>query len=145
MEKIEYRSNPKIWFKETIKAPDNKRLDIGHFVLVVYFTKDNLPHIEFEIYEEFKQYRNRGIVSKEIVKYLKFCRRWGHKKLIAIVKEDNIASIKVLEKNNFIRVNQFKENICFVIDLECTKEKLMAMQQAINQREIYNNQFKKYR
>jgi RimJ/RimL family protein N-acetyltransferase len=142
MAKIKYKNKVKVWFKKPFKAPDNKHLEIGRFILVNYFGREQLPHLEFEIFEEFKEYRNRGIVSKEIVKYLKLCKKWGHNRLTAIVKDDNFASIRILEKTNFIRINQFKENVCFVIDLEFTKEKLMAMQEVIYEREKFNNQLK---
>ena len=137
MEKVKYEGNAKIFFEKTFTAPDSN-LEIGRFILVNYFGREKLPHLEFEVFEEFKEYRNRGIVSKEIVKYLKLCKKHGHNRLTAIVKEDNLASIRILEKTNFIRINNHKENVCFVIDLEFTKEKLMAMQELANSG-IFNN------
>ena len=123
----------KIFFKKTFTAPENKHLEIGHFMLVDYFGSKNSPHIEFEIYDEFKEYRNRGIVSREIVKYLKACKENGYNKLIALVKKDNLASMRILEKNNFIRFSQIDDNISFIIKLDCTKEMLAAMRGLVNE------------
>jgi RimJ/RimL family protein N-acetyltransferase len=134
MEKVKYEGNAKIFFEKTFTAADSN-LEIGRFILVNYFGSEKMPHLEFEIFNEFKEYRNRGIVSKEIVKYLKLCKEHGHNRLVAIVKEDNLASMRILEKNNFIRFSQLKENVCFVIDLKFTKKKLMAMQEVIYERQ----------
>ena len=138
IEKAKYEGNAKIYFEKRFKAP-NSNLEIGRFILVNYFGEERLTHIEFEIFEEFKKYCNQGIVSKEIVKYLKLCKKHGHNRLTAIVKDDNFASIRILKKNNFIKISQLKENVCFVIDLKFTKKKLMAMQKVIYERQKFNN------
>lgn len=137
MEKVKYEGNAKIYFEKTFTAPDSN-LEIGRFILVIYFGREKLPHLEFEIFDEFKQYRNRGIVSREIVKYLKACKENRYNKLIALVKKDNLASMRILEKNNFIRFSQINDNISFIINLDCTKKILTAMQEFVNQG-MFNN------
>ncbi len=119
--------NNNIYLEKTFTAPDNKDLEIGSFMLVDYLGEESIPHIEFGIFDEFKEYRNQGIVSKEIIKYLKLCKEKGYCQLIAIVKEDNLASMRILEKNDFIVVNKFEDNICYVTDLQISKEVLICI------------------
>ena len=119
--------NNNIYLEKTFTAPDNKDLEIGSFMLVDYLGEESTPHIEFGIFDEFKEYRNQGIVSKEIIEYLKLCKEKGCYQLIAIVKEDNFASRRILEKNDFIVVNKFEDNICYVTDLRLSKEVLISI------------------
>ena len=78
---------------------------IGYIRLVKH-QRDGLPHLEYSLIEE---YWNQGIMSIELPKYLKKCFRLEIPRLIALVKQDNKASIKLLEKNAFIKIATFDD------------------------------------
>jgi RimJ/RimL family protein N-acetyltransferase len=125
--------NNNIYLEKTFTAPDNN-LEIGSFMLVDYLGEESTPHIEFEIFDQFKEYRNQGIVSKEIIEYLKLCNEEGYHRLIAVAKEDNLASMRILEKNNFIMVSKFEDNVCYVTDLRVSKEVFLSMKNLLGQK-----------
>tara|TARA_R110000868_G_scaffold404295_1_gene682303 strand:- start:230 stop:646 length:417 start_codon:yes stop_codon:yes gene_type:complete len=125
------RVNPKVWCEQEILNPENKREVIGKIMLVSYLTKTS-PHLEFFIKDEFEHLKNQGIMSARVVKYLKFCKKWGHNKLLATVKKNNAASIKILEKNNFIRMMEVRDNYCYMVDLTFTKEKYRILQELVD-------------
>lgn len=106
------RSRIRIFCKEIIK--DKNRKEIGVINLVNYLTGESIPHLEFRISEQF---RNQGIMTKELPKYLKLCKKYGFNRMIANVKQDNLYSIKLLEKNNFFKVTSFKDLFIYAIDL----------------------------
>lgn len=118
------RAKAKIFLKKEIKniysKPKKQWQQIGRINLVNYCTgEDAIPHIEFELDEEW---RNQGIMSKELPKYLKLCKKYEHSRLIAIVKPDNAASIKILEKNGFIKFGSYTDNtLVYIIDLKIFK------------------------
>ena len=60
-------------------------------------------------------------MSEELPKYLASCRLKGITRLIAQVEDENIASIKILEKNGFIQTAKFDEVICYIVDLNWLK------------------------
>ena len=64
-------------------------------------------------------------MSKELPKYLKQCKKWHHFQLIANVKQDNIASIKLLEKNGFVKMVDIRDTFVYLIDLNFTKDNLV--------------------
>lgn len=105
---------PRIFRKMIIKSDKDP---IGRINLVKY-QRQGLPHIEFEIDEGF---RNQGIMSKHLTKYLKDC-RLDNMRLIAIVKKDNQASIKLLEKNKFIKTATFDDCFGYVIAYDLAKQ-----------------------
>jgi len=83
---------------------------IGKIQLVDY-TRDRashpttrtIPHIEYELNEDF---RNRGIMSKELPRYLKWLQKYEYNELIAIVKNDDEFaeySKKLLLKCGFVK------------------------------------------
>ena len=127
------RTNPKSWCIQEIKNPVNKHEEIGQLMLVSYMRGKSLPYLEFFIKDEFETLRGTGIMSRELPKYLKYLQKWGHNQLLATVKRGNTPSIKLLEKNDFIRATEFNDNICYMIDLEFTKEKLLLMQKLSSQ------------
>jgi RimJ/RimL family protein N-acetyltransferase len=120
------RKNPKSWAIKEIRIKEEKD-PIGQIMLVTYFCKENAPHLEFFIKDEFKHYRNKGIISKELPKYLKKCKKYDVTRIIAVVKKDNLASIKIIEKNDFIKIKEIDDNICYMTDLSFTKEKIIKM------------------
>ncbi|MEY3429240.1 MAG: Acetyltransferase domain [Pseudomonadota bacterium] len=74
--------------------------------------RNGLPHLEYSLIEE---YWNQGIMSIELPKYLKKCKRLGIPRLIALVKKDNEASIKLLEKSCFIKIATFDDAFGYVL------------------------------
>lgn len=110
----------KIWCVREINNYDGKRkyspnyhtsYTIGKIQLVDYMrdravrntAKLNIPHIEYEMNADF---RHRGIMSKELPKYLKWLQKYEYNELIAIIKNDNECaeySQKLLLKNGFVK------------------------------------------
>jgi RimJ/RimL family protein N-acetyltransferase len=76
------------------------------------------PHIEYEIDEE---YRNQGVMTRHLPKYLNYCKKEEINQLLAIVKKDNIYSQRLLEKNDFVMLNELEDEFCYAIDLRLTK------------------------
>ena len=95
--------------------------NIGEIKLVSYL-KDATPHIEYEIYK--KEYMNRGIMSRMLPRYLIECKENNYNQLVALVQKNNIASIKLLEKNNFARFCEIEDKISYLIDFRFSKQKV---------------------
>jgi len=74
--------------------------------------RNGLPHLEYSLIEE---YWNQGIMSVELPKYLKKCKRLDIPRLVALVKKDNEASIKLLEKSCFIKITTFDDAFGYVL------------------------------
>ena len=124
---MKVRVNPKVHNRQPILF---KREKVGYIQLVSYMTGGATPHIEFAIDEP---YRNKGIMTKELPKYLKYLKKWGHYQLIAIVKCDNQASLNLLESNGFFKVADIKDKVSYIIDLRLTPEAIVKMQKKINE------------
>ena len=60
-------------------------------------------------------------MSEELPKYLKN-RALYQPRMLAVVKKDNVASCKVLEKNGFIKFGNFDEEFLYIAALDLTKE-----------------------
>lgn len=101
----------KVFFKHEIK---DKRCVIGSLQLVDYFRKGAIPHLEYELDEEC---RSKGIMSKELPKYLKLLAKYDYNKLIALVDVGNAPSEKLLINNGFIYVITIGGKKSYVIDL----------------------------
>lgn len=114
------RKKPKIFGRINI---GNKKEIIGYFQLVDYFQKKPVPQLEYSLDKEF---RGQGIMKRELPKYLKFCKEYGHSKLIANVDNDNLPSVKLLESNGFILLAKFGKIHSYVVDLNFTKKQLLA-------------------
>lgn len=109
------RSQPKIFLKHEIFSDKYKRNKIGRINLVKYLTGEAIPHIEYKINED---QRGKGIMSRELPKYLKLCKKYDFNRLIANVMPDNIASIKILERNGFIKFATMEEgSLIYISDL----------------------------
>jgi RimJ/RimL family protein N-acetyltransferase len=108
------RVNPRIYCKTIIRR---NHKDIGRINLVKYLC-GGLPHLEFSIDDD---YRGKGIMSEELPKYLKN-RALYQPRMLAVVKKDNVASCKVLEKNGFIKFGNFDEEFLYIAALDLTKE-----------------------
>jgi len=131
---MENEYEDKVFFKKQI-CRDYKL--IGYIQLVIY-EKTNIPYIEYKISN--KEYKNKGIMSLEIKEYLKECKNKNIIKLIAQVNKNNIASIKILEKNNFINLKQFKDILIYGFDSRFSKEQLETSK--IKLKDTINNLFK---
>ena len=101
----------------------NENEIIGYLQLVDYHTDRSIPQLEYSLDEE---HRGSGIMSRELPKYLKLCKENGYTRLIANTENDNDVSIHLLEKNGFIKLAEFRNIICYVIDLKLTKEQLVV-------------------
>ena len=84
-------------------------IDVGHIRLVSYYNS-LLPHLEFEIKEE---YRQKGLMTQHLPIYLQQLKEKNITSLIALVKKDNLVSKKLLEQNNFIELTKINECICY--------------------------------
>ncbi len=107
------RHRQKVFMKREIMEKGKK---IGEIFLVSYLT-GVIPYLEYRIDEE---YQNQGIMSRELPKYLKLCKRYKVYHLLAITKNDNIPSIRILEKNGFIKLSEIDDKHCYLIDLRLT-------------------------
>jgi len=115
------RHKPRVWMKHDIKI---KHEVIGYLQLVDYtLGKKPIPQIEYELDEP---YRNKGIMSKELPKYLKLCKKrhkkygdeCGSNRLIAIIENGNEASTKLLERNGFVKVKDFDNHTSYMAQLD---------------------------
>lgn len=82
------------------------------YIRLIKQQRNGLPHLEYSLIEE---YWNQEIMSIELPKYLKKCKRLGIPRLIALVKKDNEASIKLLEKSSFIKIATFDDVFGYVL------------------------------
>ena len=88
---------------------------VGYIRLVIYKTGSKAvehPQLEYEIEEK---YRNQGIMSQELPKYLEHVLEKGEEVIIALCKEDNFVSKKLLERNGFCGAGKIEDNLVFVI------------------------------
>ena len=72
--------------------------EVGYIQILSY--NSDYPQIEYNLGEK---YHNKGIMTKELGQYLDTIKN-DYKALTAVVKEDNLASIRVLIKNGFIQI-----------------------------------------
>jgi RimJ/RimL family protein N-acetyltransferase len=114
------RNIPKIWCVHKIFI---KREEVGYIQLVSYLTGGAKPHIEYHVKAK---YQHQGIMSKELPKYLKYYQKYNPQ-LIAVCKNDNIASMRILEKNGFIKIKNIDDNICYIRDSRFTPEIIEKM------------------
>jgi RimJ/RimL family protein N-acetyltransferase len=96
--------------------------DIGNVCLLMY---PNLS-VPFLQYAVMPPYQNQGIASREVASFLKDCYKHGHNRISAMVQHGNIPSIKIIEKNNFVKIKNFENVFTYLIDLRISKEKLQA-------------------
>jgi RimJ/RimL family protein N-acetyltransferase len=72
--------------------------EVGYIQILSY--NSIYPQIEYNLDDE---YHNKGIMTRELKQYLDTIKN-DYKALTAVVKEDNLASIRVLIKNGFIQI-----------------------------------------
>jgi len=120
--------NPNIIYAENILSKKDSKV-IGHIHLMLYDNnRKSIPHLEYEIKEI--EYHNKKIMSNLLPKFLKKCKKKGHSQIIALTYGDNIASIKLLEKNNFVRFKEDGKLYTYITDLNHKKAKI---QETVNQ------------
>ena len=91
--------NNDFWIYAIIRKTDNK------FIGTVALVKDNNDD---EIgYRFIEKYWSLGYGTEICNGLISYCKKKCFKKLIAYVVDDNIASLKILKRNNFVIVNQF--------------------------------------
>jgi len=100
--------NPRVFCKTEIK---NGKEIIGYIQLVRY-QRNGLPHIEYSLIEN---YWNQKIMSAELPKFLKKCKKLEIPRLIAMVEKNNKASIRLLEKNSFIKIATLDDKLVYVL------------------------------
>ena len=95
---------------------------VGYIRLVIYETGTlalEHPQLEYEIEEK---YRNQGVMSQELPKYLQFAFDNGEKIIVALCKESNLTSKRLLEKNSFLNTGKIEDKIIFVLFQKFYKE-----------------------
>lgn len=78
--------------------------EVGKIQILNYYGS-SLPQLEYDL---DKEYWNKGIMTQELQEYIEKIKDY-YKCLIAIVKENNSASIRVLEKIGFNDFSAFKK------------------------------------
>ncbi|HDY66314.1 MAG TPA: N-acetyltransferase [Candidatus Scalindua sp.] len=135
------RTQPKVFMRHKIfdKLDSYNREQIGYIQLVSYLRGDTTPHIEYKINETD---RAQGIMSRELPKFLKKCKKYDENQLIALVEKNNIPSIKLLGRNNFIFFKDVGEELAFVIDLRLTKDMIDKAVQIIKRSFPHSSEYK---
>lgn len=87
--------------------------EVGYIQLVEH----SIAQIEYYLDEE---YCNKGIMTRELKKYLNDIKD-SFPKIIALVEKENIASQKVLEKCEFILMTTSGNYFVYVNDLQADK------------------------
>ena len=76
--------------------------EVGYIQILSY--NNSHPQIEYDLNEK---YWNKGIMTRELRQYLEAIKN-DYKVVVAVVKEDNASSIRVLIKNGFIQIPSVK-------------------------------------
>lgn len=98
--------------------------DIGDIRLLTYPNMDRFPYIQYEVSPE---YRNQGIMSRELPIFLKACKKHSYHQLLAMVQDDNIASIRLLVKNNFVEYKKIRNIITYLTDLRFNAQQIKKL------------------
>lgn len=72
--------------------------EVGYIQILSY--NSDYPQIEYNLDDG---YHNKGIMTRELGQYLDTIKN-DYRAITAVVKEDNLASIRVLIKNGFIQI-----------------------------------------
>jgi RimJ/RimL family protein N-acetyltransferase len=97
--------------------------EVGYICILTY-PHFHTPFIQYHVDAE---YQNQGIMSRELPIFLKSCKKHSYNQICAMVKDDNIASIRLLEKNNFIPYKSDRNIITYLTDLRFTQQELKKM------------------
>ena len=92
------------------KIIENKEV-IGEIALLQY-SNQKLPHIEYKVKPE---HQNKGIMKKHLPIYLDRIKGFG--KVLAVVMDDNLISIKLLLANGFKEFAKINNKRIFICEL----------------------------
>ena len=104
------RKKPQVFMDHIIKI---KGKEIGYIRLVNYFHGNGTPHIEYFLEEK---YHRQGIMTQELTKYFKWCKKYDFYQFVAVVEDGNEASEKLLKKFNFFKTKNIDGSVVFVSD-----------------------------
>ena len=94
---------------------------IGYICILTYPNMDKIPFLQYEVDAE---HRNSGVASKAVFLFLEDCKTKGFNQICAMCKDDNVASIRVLMKNNFVEYKKINNIITYLTDLRFDKPRL---------------------
>lgn len=126
-------SEPEIAFSHVIK---DGILPIGEIALKLHWEGQVFPSLEYAIDEP---YRGKGIMSSLLPTFLLACANQGFNKLIAFVEEDNYASKRLIEKNDFVFCTNKGNVLSYVRDARVPVEQLRDFMTQFNQTEALKN------
>ena len=106
---------------EKVITQDDK--EIGN-ICILQYPEINRWSLQYEVDPE---YRNQGVMSRELPLFLQECKDKGFNQIVAMVKKDNLPSIKLLEKNGFVEFKTINDTITYIIDLRVNKEESLEM------------------
>ena len=98
--------------------------EIGDIRLLTYPHSDKIPYIQYVIDDE---YRNQGIMSRELPIFLKACKRHSYHQILSMAQDDNIASIRLLVKNNFVKYAKIRNIVTYLTDLRLDTQTLKKL------------------
>jgi RimJ/RimL family protein N-acetyltransferase len=84
---------------------------VGEIALLQY-SNQKLPHIEYKIKPK---HQNKGIMKKHLPIYLNRIKGIG--KVLAVIMDDNLISIKLLLANGFKELGKINNKKIFIYDL----------------------------
>jgi RimJ/RimL family protein N-acetyltransferase len=99
---------------------DNKN-QIGYVCILTYPNMGDIPFLQYEVASE---YRNKGVVSQAVRLFLIECKNKGYNQILAMCEDNNIASMRILMKNNFIEYTKIRNIACYLTDLRHDKNSL---------------------
>lgn len=109
------RARQKIRWRKDIFVKGEKA---GYIQLVSYICGDYPFQLEYHLEEPF---RNQGIMTRELPKYLKVKYKWakdgGITKILADVEKANAVSKLLLIKNGFVKLTELLDREIWVLDL----------------------------
>ena len=134
---MKFRKKPKVWMRENIiiEALDGSDKYVGHLQLVEYLHSKSIPHLEYFLEEGHRRLR---MMSNLLPRYLKECEKHGVNRMIAVVMADNVASIKLLEKNGFIKFSNVgtDEKISYIRDIMFAPNEVVGIVRELNAKKM---------
>lgn len=86
---------------------------------LVKYQGQSINHVEFEVEPEF---RNKGLMSRFLPRFLFKCKQHKIFRLMALVKHGNVASERVLAKSKFIRFAELEDKSAWVLTMDLNDE-----------------------
>lgn len=113
---MKFLETPDVIYKYDIKR---NGWCVGYILLVHYFEGATVPHVEYSLNAE---YRNQGIMTCELKKFLEGCKECEVLQLLGLVDNNNEPSIKTLEGAGFVRMKDISDKRCYIMDLRLDKK-----------------------